>query len=233
MQQRNSSEQSKKQKQFKWIDARSAIYGIAATAAILCVCCAVAEMDRQEAEWLAKKEAVQQTEIQAVQPTPEVVKPAVEPEAEAEPEEVETVMLWDVPLDADLQLFIVRTCEDHHIDPSIVIAMAEIESHFRSDAIGDGGDSLGLFQIQAKWHQGRMNELGVTDLFDPYQNTMVAVDYLAELIDHYDGDIEKALVAYNMGPKGAYENCFSKGVYSSEYSKAVIARWHDLQESLS
>ena len=113
--------------------------------------------------------------------------------------EQKMVVLYDVPLAADLQVHIIETCEEHHIDPAIVMAMAYRESGFNAEAIGDGGDSYGLLQIQPRWHYGRMERLGCTDLIDPFQNVTVAVDYLAEQLDRYDGDMAKALVAYNQG----------------------------------
>lgn len=121
---------------------------------------------------------------------------ATEPVAAAiEAPEVEN--LFDVPLDAELQAHIARECEEHHIDPAIVVAMAYRESGFDAKAIGDGGESYGLLQVQPKWHYDRMQALGCTDLLDPYQNVTVAVDYLAEQLDRFDGDIGKALVGYN------------------------------------
>lgn len=120
-------------------------------------------------------------------------------EQKEELSEQKTVVLYDVPLAADLQIHIIETCEEHHIDPAIVMAMAYRESGFNAEAIGDGGDSYGLLQIQPRWHYGRMERLGCTDLLDPFQNVTVAVDYLAEQLDRYDGDMAKALVAYNQG----------------------------------
>ena len=203
---------------------------------------AFSEMQVAKAE--AREAAAVDQAVEIIEPV--IVRQMVEiPEAEpvkavescptAEPEVTvaENATVYPVPLDEELQLFIIGLCEEHHIDPAILFAMAERESNFNPDAIGDSGDASGMFQIQAKWHQARMDKLGINDLFDPYQNAEVAVDYLAELLDYYDGNMEKALVAYNMGQTGAYRNLFSRGIYSSDYSKAVIARWHDLNESLS
>lgn len=112
---------------------------------------------------------------------------------------IEEPVLYAVPLEAELQLHIIQTCEEYHIDPAIVMATIWRESRFRADAVGDGGNSLGLMQIQEYWHSGRMERLGCEDLLDPYQNVVVGIDYLAESIDRYDGDVAKALVAYNQG----------------------------------
>lgn len=111
----------------------------------------------------------------------------------------EPVMVYDVPLDMELQLHIIQTCEEHHIDPAIVMAMIWRESGFRADAVGDDGNAFGLMQIWPYYHSPRMERLDCTDLFDPYQNVVVGIDYLAESIRRYDGDVAKALVAYNQG----------------------------------
>lgn len=131
--------------------------------------------------------------------------------------------IYDVPLEDKLQLYIVRLCEEHHIDPAVVMGMAQRESQFEADAIGDGGDALGMFQVQPKWHQGRMDKLGATDLLDPYQCVSVAVDFLSDLLDIYDGDIEKALTAYN---QGRYN-----GVVSN-YAKAVIQNSENIKKGM-
>lgn len=161
--------------------------------------------------------------------------PKVSVEAAAEIPKAEELQLkeyFDVPLSHDLQDFIAELCEIYHVDPAIVVAMIYKESTYRADAMGDSGKSYGLMQIQKRWHAARMDKLGVDDLLDPYQNVAVGIDFLAELIKKYDGNVEKALVAYNMGASGAYKNCFSKGVYSSKYSRAVLAKAESLQKDV-
>lgn len=146
-----------------------------------------------------------------------------------EPTEAETiateateppVILYDVPLEEDLQLYIINLCEEKHIDPAIIIAMAWKESTYRPRAIGDNGKSFGLLQIQTKWHSKRMQKLGCTDLLDPYQNVTVAVDYLCELLNRYGGDMGKALTAYN---RGHYSGTITN------YAKKIIAKAEELR----
>ena len=150
-------------------------------------------------------------------------------EAEAEDAVVEEKaepiikLYYDVPLDYELQDYIIRLCEEHHIDSAVVIAMIKRESGFLADAIGDGGNSLGLMQIQPYWHQARMDRLGCTDLLEPYQNVTVGVDLLAYLIDSYGGDVGKALTAYNQG--------YCSG-YLSNYATVVLATSEYLKEGM-
>lgn len=113
---------------------------------------------------------------------------------------LEAIRFYPVPMDHDLQAHIIRTCHAYKIDPALVMAVIQKESTFDAIAIGDGGDSAGLMQVQERWHRERMERLGVSDLLDPYQNTLVGIDYLAELLDKYS--VAEALTAYNSGTPG-------------------------------
>ena len=152
------------------------------------------------------------TEIEP--PVTEATEPEETEPVETEPEETEPpVILYDVPLDAELQLHIIETAERYGIDPAIIFAMAFRESTYNPDCVGDGGDSYGLMQVQPKWHSERMERLGCFDLLDPYQNVTVAIDYLNEMLEWYGRDVAKALTAYN---RGFYEGTIT------EYAKAVM-----------
>lgn len=155
--------------------------------------------------------------------------PAQDENPPATQETADDVMLYNVPLDAELQAHIVSTCEWYHIDPPIVFAVIWKESNFSASAVGDSGDSLGLMQIQEKWHRERMERLGCDDLTDPFQNVTVGIDILANHLYRYEGEPERALMAYNAGVTGANTYWFSKGVYSTEYSRAVMAKAEELR----
>lgn len=145
-----------------------------------------------------------------------------------EPTQEETVVteptmpLYDVPLNEELQVHIIETAEAHGIDPAIIMAMAKKESNYRANAMGDGGNSYGLLQVQLKWHKKRMEKLGCTDLLDPYQNVTVAVDYLAEQIDRYGGNLEKGLTAYNRGHYAGKVTKYAKSVIAIAERLAVV-----------
>ena len=128
---------------------------------------------------------------------------------------------FDVPLDYDLQVYIIQTCEELNIDAAVVMAMIFYESSYDAAAIGDSGESLGLMQIQERWHKERMERLDVTNLLHPYQNVTVGIDYLAELLDKHNGNMEMALIEYNAGQPNAYKYWFDQGIYSNSYSQKV------------
>lgn len=148
---------------------------------------------------------------------------------EAEPVAVtEQAPLYNVPLSADLQEHIKGLCEDYGVDMPLVLAIIGQESNYRPDAAGDNGNSLGLMQIQPRWHQARMDDLGVTDLLDPYQNVTVGIDLLAELMSKNKGT-EWALMAYN-GGHGHADYMKNTGQIS-EYAETAIKLYEELKET--
>ena len=162
--------------------------------------------------------AYEPTTLATVEETTEYITEPTQEETIATEATEPITVLYDVPLDYELQLHIISEAVEHNIDPAIIIAMAYKESRYKADAIGDNGNSYGLMQIQPKWHSKRMQKLGCTDLLDPYQNVTVAVDYLCELLNRY-GSIDKALVGYN---QGSYKGTITK------YAKSVMAKAEEL-----
>ena len=149
----------------------------------------------------------------------EVTEEVTEHHKEEAPATEPVVTLYDVPLSGDVQRHIISEAKAHGIDPAIIVAMAYRESTYNEKCIGDGGDSYGLLQIQPKWHSKRMQKLGCTDLLDPYQNVIVGIDYLCEQLARYDGDMGKALTAYNAGH-------YSGKV--TNYAKTILAMAEEL-----
>lgn len=135
------------------------------------------------------------------------------------------VIFYDVPLSEELQLHIFEECEKHNIAPAIVIAIIERESDFNTDKVGDNGKSFGLMQIQKHYHLKRMERLECTDLFDPFQNVTVGIDYLAELKNE-DADLYWVLMAYN-GGRG-YADKRIESLTFSDYAIEVTSRASDL-----
>lgn len=119
-----------------------------------------------------------------------------------------------------IQIYTHELCGQYGIPVEIIFAMMQRESGFNSKTIGDGGQSFGYMQVMQKWHEERMNRLGVTDLLDPEGNILVAVDYLSELYER-KGDMTWALMAYNCGPSTA-QKLWDSGVTSTKYSEEVL-----------
>lgn len=133
--------------------------------------------------------------------------------------------LEDVKLSAEMQQWIMSYAYERHISPFIVFAIIEKESDYDADAVGDAGESIGLMQIQEKWHQERMEELGLSNLWDSQQNIQVGIDYLMELLDE-NPDMEWVLNAYNGGR--AYAD--RKKETHTEYATYILMRAAELEK---
>ena len=81
------------------------------------------------------------------------------------------------------------------LDPALVKAVATAESGMNASAVSSAG-AKGLMQLM----DGTARELGVRDSFDPAQNVAGGAKYLKKMLDRYDGDVKRALAAYNAGP---------------------------------
>ena len=130
-----------------------------------------------------------------------------------------------------MQKYTYIICKQAGVEYSKALAVIEIESGYQWDAVGSGGD-IGYMQIVQKWHEDRMEKLNAGNMLDPFQNIRVGVDYLAELLDKYNGSYEKALTAYQYGPSGAYKYWFSAGVDASPYAKEVLAKAARIEEEM-
>lgn len=120
----------------------------------------------------------------------------------------------------------VQIGEEYAICPELLMAMIERES--RGDASADNGEGCkGLCQISEKWHEDRMERLGVTDIFDPEDNIRLCADYLCELGAEYE-DIGLVLMKYH-GESDAVEKA-EQGILS-EYAEWILERSEELERA--
>lgn len=80
------------------------------------------------------------------------------------------------------------------LSPALIEAVVWQESRWRADAVSHAG-ARGLAQLMP----ATAHYLGV-DPDDPFANLEGGARYLREQLDLFDGDLEKALAAYNAGP---------------------------------
>lgn len=72
------------------------------------------------------------------------------------------------------------------LDVRYVKAIIYHESRYQPDLTNSKTGVKGLMQISPKWHTKRAENLGVTDLFDPYGNILVGCDILNDLTQKQD-----------------------------------------------
>ena len=80
------------------------------------------------------------------------------------------------------------------LSPALIEALVWQESRWRENAVSPVG-ARGLAQLMP----GTARELGV-DSSDPFANLEGGARYLRQQLDRFDGDLERALAAYNAGP---------------------------------
>ncbi len=80
------------------------------------------------------------------------------------------------------------------LSPTLIEALVWQESRWRANAVSPVG-ARGLAQLMP----GTARDLGV-DPDDPFANLEGGARYLREQLDRFDGDLERALAAYNAGP---------------------------------
>lgn len=130
----------------------------------------------------------------------------------------------DTYISEEIQGYCVEIGEEYGVCPELLMAMIEAESSGNPKA--ENGDCKGLMQVSQKWHYDRMERLGVSDLFDPYRNILVATDYLVELFEKH-GDLPLVLMIYN-GSSDAFERAESGDF--TEYAEKIINRSYELEE---
>ena len=104
-------------------------------------------------------------------------------------------------------------CTTRSVDPALVLAVIQVESDFKPNAVSPKG-AQGLMQVMPGTARFIVSSLGVEKanpnrLKDPYVNTSLGIAYLAWLWDRYAGNLPHVLGAYNAGP-GRVDNHVKK-----------------------
>ena len=96
--------------------------------------------------------------------------------------------------DPDYRALAVQEAQRAGVDPALVLRVLQTESAGQPGAVSPKG-AIGLMQLMPQ----TAKELGV-DPNVPEQNIRGGVRYLKQQLDRYQGDVSKALAAYNAGP---------------------------------
>ncbi len=104
---------------------------------------------------------------------------------ETEPISIHEKVVWSVR----------KAAAKYNLPIGLINAVIKAESDFQVDAVSSSG-ALGLMQLMPE----TANELGVREPFDIDQNIDAGSRYLKLMLTLFDGDLKKALAAYNAGP---------------------------------
>lgn len=144
----------------------------------------------------------------------------IAPEEVTEPLETIEEVYYDCPLDFEFQNYIRKICEANDVPMTLILAMISAESSFRPNIISKTND-YGLMQINVVNHDWLSDKYGVTDFLDPHQNVFCGLQMYLEYFRKYN-DVNKALMAYNIGESGA-RKLWNKGIYETDYTRKVMS----------
>ena len=120
----------------------------------------------------------------------------------------------------------------HNIDPLLIVALIQVESNFKDNALSKKG-AKGLMQLlpnTAKYIHSKDSK-GINDftnLYDMETNIKLGTAYMDYLLKKTKGNMEHALIAYNMGPGNMYK-AMRNNRLPKKYSNKVLTVYNDLQ----
>ena len=132
------------------------------------------------------------------------------------PDEIGDARVSDGDAALDLPRLVVEAARHEGLDPGLVTAVVQVESAFLPEAVSAKG-AMGLMQLMP----ATAAELGVTDPFEPVQNLAAGVRHLKGLLSRYDGDLRRALAAYNAGAARVDQH---RGVPPYRETRAYVER---------
>ena len=131
---------------------------------------------------------------------------------------------------------IVRYAKAYKLSPSFVAAVIYTESRFNESSVSGAG-ARGLMQIMPSTGARLAKTLGdkdfsISKLFEPERNIRYGTYYLKELIDRHQGDLDKALIAYNAGEQAviAYESRATIPRETTSFVRKVKSTWDMYQK---
>jgi len=110
------------------------------------------------------------------------------------------------------------------VDPDLIRAVILAESGGNPTAVSPK-NARGLMQLM----DSTALEMGVEDPLDPEQNIRGGARYLAKLLDQFQGNVEKALAAYNAGPNNVKKY---NGIPPFRETQQYVVRVQDYYQKL-
>jgi hypothetical protein len=116
-------------------------------------------------------------------------------ETDTEKPEIILKASQDASLRQKIDRAVGEAARKYGLPPNLIRGVIQAESSFRSQVVSAAG-AQGLMQLMP----ATAKEMGVDDPFDIQQNIDGGSKYLKKMLKLFDGDIRKALAAYNAGP---------------------------------
>lgn len=111
--------------------------------------------------------------------------------------------------------FFEKAAKTYDLPVDLLKAHGKVESQFNPNAVSPAG-AEGIMQIMP----ANKKALGLTNSFDPEQNIMAGAKLIRQNIDHYNGDVGKAILAYH----GGYDES-QWGPKTNAYGQNVVGQY--------
>jgi soluble lytic murein transglycosylase-like protein len=124
---------------------------------------------------------------------------------------------------ADLAMAIHEIALAENIDPQLAFELVRVESRFNAHAVSPVG-ALGYTQLMPS--TARLLKPGITraQIFDRDTNLRLGFRFLRSMVNHYDGDVRLALLAYNRGPATVDRLLRAGSDPGNGYAQAVLGK---------
>nr|WP_279614539.1 lytic transglycosylase domain-containing protein [Thermosulfurimonas dismutans] len=117
-----------------------------------------------------------------------------------------------------IETYIEEAAYVYDLDPLLLKAIIKHESNFNPYAVSYKG-AIGLMQLMPE----TIEFLKVRDPWDPRENIFAGARYYRMLLDRFNGDHYKALLAYHAGPEAVRKGRIPRE--SHKYATQVLMTW--------
>lgn len=136
---------------------------------------------------------------------------------------------YNIKLSAEKQKYAYNMCKRYGVNYELFLALMYVESGYNAKATGGGG-SAGMCQIMPANLSHLRRKIGVTNLYDPYQNIKAGAYWLSRYVKSWSDEASgetlelHALNSYNWG-EGGYRNYLARGNSASSwyYGRRIVA----------
>lgn len=137
---------------------------------------------------------------------------------------------WNVPISQALQDYIAVLCKEDGVSQELVYAVMSVETgdSYNPDLVSPT-DDYGLFQINVVNRPWLSQKFGITNWFNPFQNSEAGIYMLGQLEKKY-GNVNEVLLAYNNGEAGM-ESLIAQGIWNTDYTIKAFSAMKWLHES--
>lgn len=144
-------------------------------------------------------------------------------------QQIEKQVIYDIPLTETMQQYTREVAQKYNVPFSLVLGVMKVESNFNPNVKSHTND-YGLMQINACNISWLRETLGANNILDPEYNIECGTLMLGDLYKRYNGDLNKVLMAYNIGENGA-KSLWKQGIFETSYCVKVKNAMAEIERS--